>query len=100
MSFIENKMYSWAKATWLTASTLSYVLNVNPVIAAPGQVLHGAHFHDNTSHPFEDIGLSGLNTRATNIPLRILSVGASIMSGTGSSTGDGYVICLFIPILY
>lgn len=68
-----------------------------------GAVLTGLSGHVNalpTLVPFDDEGLFEsrhvfhefgpfASKRADKVPLRILSLGASIMSGTGSSTGNG-----------
>ncbi|KAK7420361.1 hypothetical protein QQX98_002784 [Neonectria punicea] len=40
-------------------------------------------------HVFQDFGLTTYKRQQDKVPLRILSLGASIMSGVGSSTGDG-----------
>lgn len=45
-------------------------------------------FPVNGTHPFADFG-PALDARADKVPLRILSLGASIMAGVGSTTGDG-----------
>ncbi|KPM44471.1 hypothetical protein AK830_g2091 [Neonectria ditissima] len=50
-----------------------------------------AHLHShnhNKTHPFEEFGPIVVS-RADKVPLRILSLGASIMSGTGGASGNG-----------
>lgn len=45
----------------------------------------------NVSHPFAELDLSFVKKQVAKVALRILPLGASIMSGVGSSTGNGYV---------
>ncbi|KAJ3542499.1 hypothetical protein NM208_g4052 [Fusarium decemcellulare] len=55
--------------------------------ALPSSHAHShAHLHNKT-HPFEAFG--PIVSRADKVPLRILSLGASIMSGTGGASGNG-----------
>lgn len=76
------------KTLWLTIRVLYCLINVSPTWAAPSRLFIGDL--TNSSHPFAEYGLIG-EKRADKVPLRILSLGASIMSGVGSSTGNGYV---------
>lgn len=46
----------------------------------------------NQTHPFAEFGYSPVNSRADKPELRILPLGASIVFGVGSSTGNGGVI--------
>lgn len=85
-------MVSWSKnAIWLTTTVLSYLFNALPVSAAPTYYDNG--IMTNTSFPDIDHEASAFTKRDTSIPLRILPVGASIMSGWGSNdlqeTGPG-----------
>ncbi|KAH8666554.1 family 3 carbohydrate esterase, partial [Xylariales sp. PMI_506] len=79
-------MEGWAKTCWLTALVLSSLSSVHPVLAAPSRTLDD-DLH-NATHPFAEFGVSSHKARG-NVALRILSLGASIMSGTGSTTGNG-----------
>lgn len=77
-----------SKILSLTVSVLSFLSAVSQTWAAPSRL-----FRDdlvNSTHPFAEYGLAG-DKRADKVPLRILSLGASIMSGVGSSTGNGCV---------
>ena len=76
------------KPSLLSLSIFLWLSNLSPSSAAPS----GVFLDDisNASHPFFEYGLVS-QKRADKVPLRILSLGASIMSGVGSSTGNGYV---------
>jgi hypothetical protein len=52
---------------------------------------HTTHADTNKSSPFEGLETGFVNRQQAKVPLRILSLGASIMWGHGSSTGNGYV---------
>lgn len=82
-------MGTWFRVGLLAASLLSCALNIPIAVAAPT----GSDEHElfNSSHPFAEFGLTGHAARADKVELRILSLGASIMSGMGSSTGNGYM---------
>ncbi|KAF4998528.1 hypothetical protein FDECE_11769 [Fusarium decemcellulare] len=82
-------MAGLAKALCVIASIGS--LLSHPVSALPPPITESYDdFLDvNGSHPFAKYGLGNHQKRAGDYELRILSFGASIMSGTGSSTGDG-----------
>lgn len=81
------------KPSLLGLSVLSWLSTASPISAAPSRSLIDSI--SNTSHPFFEYGLVG-EKRADKVPLRILSLGASIMSGVGSSTGNGYVTSLVL----
>lgn len=76
-------------AVWLVA--LSCLSNFLPTLAAPTSFENG--LLKNTSFPTANFEASIFKSRDTSIPLRILPVGASIMSGWGSNnlqeTGPG-----------
>lgn len=72
--------------SWLLASlALSAFSQVGPVSAAPNYETIPVSYRD-VSGDWENA------KRADLVPLRILPLGASIMTGVGSSTGDGYVV--------
>jgi hypothetical protein len=82
-------MHSRVYSLWLVVSVLSFLSNVGPAVTAPVIPLYD-DVPFNFTHPFAGFGNTGTHKRDTPA-LRILSLGASIMSGTGSSTGNGYV---------
>lgn len=83
-------MEGWLKNLLLATSVLSCLSIVSPALAAPSTPRYSHDHLFNLSQSFTE----GDKTRhkRDNVALRILSLGASIMSGTGSSTGNGYVI--------
>lgn len=86
-----NIMYRWIKPVLLTVSVS--VLSCRPaqVAAYPADVSYGENALDfNSTYPFADFDPI-IVKRQNGAPLRILSLGASIMSGVGSSSGDGSV---------
>lgn len=85
-------MDSWKKIVLATACVVSCLSNVGS--ALPSSIIQKDDIFLNSSHPFAEFGLNRhahAGEKRDNVPLRILSLGASIMSGTGSSTGNGYV---------
>ncbi|KAH8895341.1 hypothetical protein GQ53DRAFT_855657 [Thozetella sp. PMI_491] len=79
-------MDGWAKTLLLTASVISCLPRLGTALPAPGPRDDALLF--NSSHPLAEFGIQ-VDRRQNKVPLRILSVGASIMSGVGSSTGNG-----------
>lgn len=90
-------MAGFTKALWCLSSVLPFISQ--PVSGLPARSLE---YNDdlldfNGTHPFAEFGITSPRKRAAgDYELRILSFGASIMSGTGSTTGDGYAISLTI----
>lgn len=74
------------KILWLAAAVL---LLSNVGSALPASSLYDDDLPANFTHPFAQFGMAGVKRTDKNVELRILSLGASIMSGTGSSTGNG-----------
>ncbi|KAF7550314.1 hypothetical protein G7Z17_g5812 [Cylindrodendrum hubeiense] len=77
----------WIKSILVTVCALDFLTNQAYAFPSSHDHLHGQKAVNKT-HPFDDFGAIS-SKRADKIPLRILSLGASIMSGTGSSTGNG-----------
>jgi len=50
-----------------------------------------AYVNSNTSYPFLDSGTQLHRRQGSKVPLRILSLGASIMYGARSTDGNGYI---------
>jgi hypothetical protein len=82
-------MASQVRAGLLAASVLASFLATGSALALPARQTDAALYSRN--EPFPGLGLPRNQRRDQDIQLRILSLGASIMSGTGSTTGDGYV---------
>lgn len=71
-------------AFWLSSTFFAYAL---PTLASNDDV---SLF--NQSHPFEGMDIEpSIYARQSKVALRIMPLGASIMSGVGSSNGNGYV---------
>lgn len=91
-------MDNWSKtrsALWLTAAALSLLSSVPTAAAAPSRSTNHSQSLNNTQHFVESgFPVLGLKARDTSITLRIMPLGASIMSGVGSSNGNGYESCL------
>ena len=80
-------MDNLVKVLWLAASVLLCSSSVGSALPATSQYAEG--LPANFSHPFAHFGMASKKRTDKNIELRILPLGASIMSGTGSSTGNG-----------
>lgn len=80
-------MYWWTTALLLAGSGL-----LTETVAFPANFDHRRDDSPIESHPFADFGPVGPSVvkRADKPDLRILPLGASIMSGVGSSNGNGY----------
>ncbi|KAK7432202.1 hypothetical protein QQZ08_001147 [Neonectria magnoliae] len=78
----------WMKTILVTACAIASLSE--QASALPSSHVHShAHLHNhNNTHPFEAFGPI-VASRADKVPLRILSLGASIMSGTGGASGNG-----------
>jgi hypothetical protein len=86
-------MAGWIQALLVAGSALSRLSSAAPTLT--GDRLSGRDDGiiniNSTTHPFTSLGLDQIHPKRDNVPLRILSLGASIMSGTGSTSGNGYV---------
>jgi hypothetical protein len=83
-------MDRWAKAFVLSASVLSSLSNIGLVTAAPSiQPSHDEIVDSALPFPGYSPAAHKRQDEPGVVPLRILGLGASIMSGAGSTTGNG-----------
>lgn len=82
-------MMHWLTGLWLASSGLGGLSAAFPANYDP----RNDDFPIVETHPFADFGPI-VTKRADKPDLRILPLGASIMSGVGSTNGNGYVYCL------
>ncbi|KAF4470857.1 fg-gap repeat domain-containing [Fusarium albosuccineum] len=80
-------MDGWPKILWQAASVLLCLLSIGS--ALPTHDHHQDYRPISLAHPFAEFGMAGSKRADKSLELRILSLGASIMSGTGSSNGNG-----------
>ena len=88
-------MDGWPKILWQAALGLLCLLSIGSAYPTKDDHhdFHQVYRPDVASHPFGDIAMAPnkrVDKRADkSLELRILSLGASIMSGVGSSTENG-----------
>ncbi|KAJ3548060.1 hypothetical protein NM208_g1190 [Fusarium decemcellulare] len=80
-------MDGWPKILWQAASILLCLLSIGS--ALPTHDHHQDYRPIGLTHPFAEFVKAGSKRADKSLELRILSLGASIMSGTGSSNGNG-----------
>lgn len=79
-------MVLWINRLFLAATAFSCLADVGCAFPSPSTLDDDLLF--DSRHVFEDFGIARIK-RADKVPLRILPLGASIMSGVGSSNGNG-----------
>lgn len=92
-------MGRWMQSLVLAVSVFSCLPEIGSAAAVPDLTSFDDDALFDSSHVFADFGTQ-ISKRQDRTPLRIMSLGASIMSGVGSSSGNGYDLSLQPSLFY